>query len=954
MPSDYVSILRNRELLKSWTEIASPPEMEIDEKKVEMLGEKKEILLASKGLLVKNGKIFSPKLETVLKGFIEELLHLTLSDLEQDKLIIKIANTVQTFQALLERVGRDYENTYRSQFGKYRILIDKVRELAKDKIKDSEDNPSNSQSLVDHYEETRKTLSGGVLTIIQKLKKDVDRVTYELDQFLEQLTAEVLPLLNTSPGRTHELEIIQGTFDFISRQHSTYKEKFESFKSRTTTGIELIKMEINKLTRSQTQFVNDLDELLSSIVFSSLEEVTKQTETIVDQIYIDMRKTLEEIRFELQKISEVTEKESVEGIENLVSSVFDMNVEILQHEAEALQALKESSGSVKETQLSNLRTMENDLTANVKTTSEELQQNIEKLRVAKDLTKDSISDIVQMMLQVERTMLDNYRGNIETLSDLSVQNLTFASNVINKIERLVIEGLTNIEQQHLKALPSNLTDSIFTLAVSKLGDLIEEVRNQFELKPKDVERPSEQIINERLGQIRENIMMNLTQDFVDMKRNTEEQYEKVIGTSFEKIKSEVTDQVNAFRENATTSFQKVQEFQSQFISQTSETLANLDETKLAFEQETLAEIDAGFDQILNALESLHGSLELFWSAKIPRIFENTRRRTENLESLFTDVLDKASSLANKNITKLEQNRENVGLILTGEFSALKETLISSLNQQFSSLNARILRHIEGHREIITRKINSSSEGIYEKLSKELDKPISEFIDLRNQILSSIEKLEELRIKEIDALAFDILSSIGKISTTLKKTLDDEIKEASATTNSNLREISLALDRMKRNLTPLISDVYVNVEVNLYSLLSTTETDLDELKQRSLKLYESLAKVNTVIDNSFGKLLSDLNILQKNLQPSGMINAMSQGSIKLMDKLKEFAIESGLSVVDVTLLEVLGNLVEITGSPPEIDLRRFEEKFKFDFPQNTEPYRVNKEIIENEFEDTDDF
>ncbi|RMG20796.1 MAG: hypothetical protein D6732_27950 [Methanobacteriota archaeon] len=951
MPSDYVSILRNRELLKTWIDLVNTSKEPIPEEKIESLEGNKDIFVTSKALIPKDGKYFPPRLELIFQGFIEELLHLTLNDLEQDKLLHKIAKTIRAFQVLLDKVGRDYENTYRSQFGKYRILMDKIRELTKEKIRDQTIDIQSSQNLIDKFEGTRQTINHDVLEILQKTKATTEIGSREIDTLLEQLTIEIDPILKGTSnfGEKGHLEVIQEVLDYITKQHNQFKEKFHSFKARTSTGIELIKIEINKLNRSQTEFVNSLDDLLSRLVFNSLEQIAQQTEQIVDHIFIDMRKTLDEIRKELQKISEITEQESVEGIENLVSSVFDMNVEILKNQAEALEALKESSASIKDNQVANLNSMEENLSNAVKQTTADLRDNIERLKLAKEVTKESISDIIQMMLQVERNLLDTFRSNVELIGDLSVNSIQESILVANEIENEFSDKLTNLELALLRNEGNqDVLDGIFSLAINTLNKFTEEIQDQFKLSPKNEEYHSEEQIKDRIKAMKENLIMNFTQEAVDLGKQGASLREKEITETTEKLKEEMANRLASYKQNGKTALNRIVEFKTQFERLAIDTYENLDEAKVAFEKETMEEIDAGFEQILSSLNSLHGGLDIFWSNKIPNVFQTTKQRTENIERLFIEVLDKATALANKNIKKLEENRENVGLILTGQFSALKETLISSLNEQFSSLNNRILQLIEGHRQSIKRKIDESSGEVFEHLSKELDKPLKNFIALREQIISSVDRLEELRLKEIEALTFDVISSIGKIAADFQKTLDAEHQKALSLEGNNRREAALVLERLKRKVKPLISDIYVQIEVELYTLLSTAETDLEALKELALNMLDVLNKTGMVIDNAFVKLLTELNLFQKNLQPSTMIQAIVKGSIKLMDKLKEHEKEAGLSVVDVVLLELLGNLVERTGKPPEIDLKRFEEKVNLDFELNQEKYQIDPETIRKEF------
>ncbi len=935
MPSNYISLLREQDILEKWLKLVNTVKQEYDEIQLQEYFPNDLItkLTAWKVFEKENERIKSPPLELIIQRIVEEILFLDLNEVNSERQLKKYIEVITEFFSIMEKIFRDYDSTYKTQFGNLRIFIDKLIDQIKSKLSELENTEDTEKYFLGKFQMISQFSNQLAKESLIEIKSSYENALEKINESLDNLKVQIPAIL--AQGQTNNpLQILDDVLQNLSNQLLVTKDKFSSYKSRSTTGIELIKMEINKLNRSQTDFINNLDELLGSLVFSSLDEIASQTKQIVDLLFMDTKKTLESINLELKKVSELTEKESISGIENLISSVFYLNKAILKDVVEALDALNQSSKGVQQNILQNLNSMENELRKSIEQTEKKLAIGIEGIQQTEEETKTSFRDIVSLMLQTETDLIESFKTSLTDMADSSSFSVEKIKNTAHNQLDLTKDALLNFKSEIEHELEEiGITDNLINATSGILLKAFNEIQERFVLVPRESAGSlSIEENNEQIKSFKEAMLTNFSQEIIEMKKTSDQRKKQIQTDPFEKIFQQLENGKIEISTTYSDSFEKIKEKREDYVKKTNKALSDLNETKNSFETETISQITESFEDIYKSLRLLAYDFNDFHSMKLPAMFKEASRRISELENIFIEILDKATALAKKNLVKLEENQANVGLILTGEFSAMKESLLSSMEHYFNQMNERIFDSIENYRKSINRKLEEGNQSVFEKLSKQLDKPLSEFINLRDQVIASIEKIEGIRVQEIEALSFEIVTILSRIMETIKQRLSKSDMNLRVEHENISNQISVNIEALKRGIYPVLEDIFVRSEIHWNTLLSTLDADLEEIKNAGRQNEEM--HLGRILETIYARILKEINTVQRNISPSQSLTLLVKASGKIIDKMQEIEKEERLTKLDLILTEILSNLVEVTGEKPDIDFDKLMERAGVDLEEKS--------------------
>ena len=791
---------------------------------------------------VNNAKREFEGLKSSIDGVLELDFVNKVKDLRVDLYAVKqdITTAVETFSGELgEKFTKDL-------FGKYELLISKLDNV-EDELKQVQASSLTSlKSILDN-------ISSSLVDILSYVSVSTGTSSSTLDVRLADITEAV---------KNNNLDYIESVRDIVdviriqvennlSELEKDTAKKIETINSSITKNTETIRDEIkysyNKLLEVQDDF-NEVKEAIGlngRSLSSNYENIISNTDALRQDFELKMSALKNALLESVTDFKKEFTCENADKISELKFSSENLHSKSVQHASDLKNELKQELTLVLES-----------LKLNVKTLSEQLVKSVSSIEGS---NKDVVDYIKNEFCSVVDTSIEAVRTNICDFTDGVSEKIDGVTDGFDKLEASVSELSTNTTTAlsstlaqildnfvSLKALMNTLNES----ASIDLGKNVDKIIQDFaQLKEtvKTVDANIDEDLTRQLSII-ESGFETLTERMVELLTNNNEALDAKIEAGLTDISSKLSlslqeklEQYKSQVENLFDSLQGNSQAQSEFIKERITALNSAFESAIAKQNQTaLAQIQS----VANKLKAV--------------LDENIELTSADYDSLKKDFSELAVKISDENksfIQNLQSQMEDVVKFIDSGFEINTQEVSSKFDDISSDIKA-----VSGVINELNGNVQNRVEGIRESL-RDLRGELSSSIDVRTQTV--IDKLEEIlkdiisKNEEINSAFSAGIKSLGNnLSTGIKSGLAEQNKDFGAViekqTYSIIESQKEVSDRIQSAAASAKDELNLSLITETATLGSNIKNDIEKYGEELHSVIEEQSSVVQTVQKETSK------------------------------------------------------------------------------------------------------
>jgi hypothetical protein len=697
--------------------------------------------------------------------------------------------------------------------------------------------------------------------------------------------------------RSDSANVLDLPFDNFEKN---LEEKFTSFKRRVIASNEMFKLDAKKLSSSQVTLINNLENIIHKILQESLEELANKTRQTQDFIFINLRKSLDELSGNIS--DNITKKEdgSKESVRNLVNSVFTINQEILDELIEALNILRESSNKMKAGLAKNLDSIKESVQKQVVSSIEELQLSVTDIKEIETTTNQKVEKLSTTLSGETLTILDKVLKNIVDYDDTINQDLWVQIvQLFEKIQEIDVSAIKIIDE-HVGPISqefANIFEYKQNQIIDKITEVVNSVGENYVLVPKD-KYSGDDALN-----VKDIIITDEISNFVkSQKANFSSESNNIVAErkinmshAFDLQLKSVIENVNETKNDISSKMNKSLEDQKNELEETRQKVISTSEETL---KEIKKNLEVSYSFIYESIEPINMRLNHFKDEEVPEFFDNSSEKVFGITDIIQSLIDKVKNQALKNKNRLQDQLGNSEMVILNEIEDLKIQVMSGIQKELTTSKKKLLETVEKHRSTVDTDINSTEKTIGKIVEKELNEPVGQFATVLGKIEDAIASLDSITEKEINNLKneyFGLIKQIKKKVTEFSTIMESKLSDQSSKGIKDIEYIKNDLRRkVKKYMEEVIDALFVQIKLlgsnlgdNIKEQLAVFEKLNNYFKGEESELVKEM---NTILDDeiqlAYLNTLKELNNLQKDTDLVKFYRAINEKAVGILHDLSE--------------------------------------------------------------------